>query len=242
MANTKATTETSPSTTATSVYERIKEDILGGRLAPGLKLRIEFVSARYGAGSSPIREALSRLSSDGIVVRREQRGFYVASASVEELQEIVKTRCWLEAIALRESIANATPEWEDALVVAFHRLSRTERPLNEADFRLSAEWEERHAIFHDALISNCESTLLRQYCRDLRNRSDRYRKLAAASVSFHKIHEEHKAIFEATVGGKADLAADLLRSHYLTTQTVIEQRLSHADSKLPMFAAHEGVE
>jgi DNA-binding GntR family transcriptional regulator len=221
---TKISTNVAQATAATSVYERIKEDILAGVLAPGLKLRIEFVSSHYNAGTSPIREALSRLSADGIVIRREQRGFYVASVSVEELREIVKTRCWLEGIALRESISNVTPQWEDTLVVAFHRLSRTERPQNQVDFRMTAEWEVRHNAFHDALISNCGSTFLQQYCRDLRSRSDRYRKLAAASVRTDKIHDEHKAIFESTVGGNAERAVELLKLHYLTTQTVIEQK------------------
>ncbi len=227
----KISTNVARATAATSVYERIKKDILAGLLAPGLKLRIEFVSSRYSAGTSPIREALSRLSSDGIVIRREQRGFYVASVSVEELLEIVRTRCWLEGIALRESISNVTPQWEDALVVAFHRLSRIERPRDNTDFRLTAEWEVHHAAFHEALISNCGSALLQQYCRDLRNRSDRYRKLAAASVTTDRIHDEHKTIFEATIGGNIESATELLKLHYLTTQTVIEQKLLNAESE-----------
>jgi DNA-binding GntR family transcriptional regulator len=196
-----------------------------------MKLRIELVASRYNVGNSPIREALSRLSSDGIVVRREQRGFYVAEVSVEELREIVKTRCWLEGTALRESISNSNPQWEDTLVVAFHRLSRIELPKDNADFRLTAEWEVRHTNFHEALIANCGSTLLQKYCRDLRNRSDRYRKLAAASVRTDNIHLEHKAIFEATISGNIESAIELLKVHYLTTQTVIEQRLTNTKSE-----------
>src|SRR5215211_2947747 len=117
-------------TTATTVYDRIKDDILSGSLAPSLKLRIEFVCERYGTGASPVREALNRLSQDGLAERRDQRGFYVAPVSLEQLAELVKTRCWLEAIALRESIVHRTAEWEERLVLAFHRLSRTPRSLD----------------------------------------------------------------------------------------------------------------
>ena len=220
-------------TTATAVYQRIKGDILDGRLAPGLKLRIEFVSARYGIGSSPIREALSRLSSEGIVVRHEQRGFCVAPISLDELREITKTRCWLETVALRETIANANPHWEDALVVAYHRLSRTNRFLIDTDSTLNPAWEEQHAIFHEALIANCGSSLLRRYCRDLRDQSYRYRMLAAPSKPPGG-EIQHKAIFEAAIARDVERAVELLNSHYQITQTIIEQHLSNiADETVP---------
>lgn len=217
-------------TTATAVYQRIKDDILAGRLAPGLKLRIEFMSARYGIGTSPIREALSRLSSEGIVIRYEQRGFCVAPISLDELREITKTRCWLETVALRESIANANASWEDALVVAYHRLSRTNRFLLDAESTLNPAWEEQHATFHEALIANCGSHLLRRYCRDLRDQSYRYRMLAAPSKPPGG-EIEHKAIFEATIGREVERAVELLNAHYHITQTIVERHLAEMADK-----------
>ena len=59
---------------------------------------------QYDVGNSPLREALNRLSENGMVVREENKGFRVAPASEEELKELIRTRCWLEEIALRESI------------------------------------------------------------------------------------------------------------------------------------------
>jgi GntR family transcriptional regulator, carbon starvation induced regulator len=217
--------EASRPTTATAVYQRIKDDILDGRLAPGLKLRIEFVSERYGAGSSPIREALSRLSSEGIVIRHEQRGFCVAPISLDELREVTTTRCWLESIALRETLANPTPQWEEALVLAYYRLTRTKRFLGDSEPSLNPAWEEQHAAFHEALIANCGSSLLRRYCRDLRAQSYRYRVLAApAKPPGGEI--EHQAIFDAAIGGDVEQAVELLNSHYRITQRVVEQHLS----------------
>ena len=93
-------------TLASSVYDRLRGDILSGSLPPGEKLRTEALRARYEVGNSPIREALNRLSADGLVTREDQKGFRVAAASRADLEELVKTRCWLEQIALRESIAN----------------------------------------------------------------------------------------------------------------------------------------
>jgi len=65
-------------TLASSVYDRLRGDILSGSLPPGEKLRTEALRSRYEVGNSPIREALNRLSADGLVTREDQKGFRVA--------------------------------------------------------------------------------------------------------------------------------------------------------------------
>jgi DNA-binding GntR family transcriptional regulator len=91
-------------TRATSLYDQLRADLLGGALEPGTKLAIEALAEHYATSATPLREALNRLVADGLVERREQRGFVVAGISEHDLAEITKTRCWLEEIALRESI------------------------------------------------------------------------------------------------------------------------------------------
>jgi GntR family carbon starvation induced transcriptional regulator len=210
-------------TTATTVYDRIKDDILSGSLAPSLKLRIEFVCERFGTGASPVREALNRLSQDGLVERRDQRGFYVAPVSLEQLAELVKTRCWLEAIALRESIVHRTAEWEERLVLAFHRLSRTPRSLDNNSYTVNPAWEERHREFHHALIANCGSSRLLGFCTEMRDQADRYRKLAAARVyPKRQGPDEHRVILDATIDGDIEQAVAALEAHYRKTQKIIE--------------------
>jgi len=100
-------------TLATNLYDLIRTDLLAGRFDPGSKLAIEAVATRYASGQTPVREALNRLTSEGLVERRDQRGFAVAGVSDADLIEITRTRCWLEEIALRKSIEARTPEWEE---------------------------------------------------------------------------------------------------------------------------------
>ena len=97
------------STQASTVYDRLREDLLSGRLEPGRKLQMRFLTETYQTGQTPLREALNRLTADGLVECREQRGFYVASISRNELVELTKTRCWVESLALRESMAGLDP-------------------------------------------------------------------------------------------------------------------------------------
>lgn len=212
----------SPSTLATAVYERLRRDILGGVLKPGQKLQVEFVRERYQVGNSPVREALSRLSSNGLVERREQRGFYVAPISADDLRELIKTRCWVEGLALRESIANRTPQWEEALVLALHRLSRVPRALDSATFATNPEWEQLHRAFHLALIRNCGSRWLLAFCEGLIDQAYRHRQLAVAKMYPERNEAaEHRAIVQAAIEGDADTAVRELEAHFQRTAEII---------------------
>jgi DNA-binding GntR family transcriptional regulator len=208
-------------TLASAVYDRLRADILSGELAPGSKLRIEFLRRRYQTGSSPIREALNRLSSDGLIDRKEQRGFFVAQVSADDLRELTQTRCWLEGLALRESMAAHPVEWEEQIVLSTHRLSRVPRSSGDP-YLENPEWERLHREFHRSLISACGSRWLRMYCGQLGDQAYRYRQLAMQS-NFPKRDEQkdHRAIMDAAIGGRVDEAVRLLTAHFRRTADII---------------------
>jgi len=227
MANT--TPETDPdgaagriATRASSVYDRLQDDILTGKLAPGRKLRLKELIETYNTGNSPLREALNRLSANGMVVREENRGFRVSPAHTEELIELTRTRCWLEEIALRESIAHGDVAWEERIVLAYHWLSRAASSQEKTKQPTSPEWEEHHREFHLALISACNSSILIEFCSQLQKRTVRYRNLAEV-VEYRDRHEleEHKDLQEAALARNADLAVELLTRHYTVTSEIV---------------------
>ncbi len=210
------------STQASTVYDRLQADILTGKLQPGLKLRLKELIEKYDTGNSPLREALNRLSANGMVVREENRGFRVPSASNSELAELTRTRCWLEEIALRESIANGDSAWEERIVLAFHWLARKAQNAKDATFYTSPEWEQHHSEFHLALISACNSDILMDFCAELSQRSFRYRNLAEV-VEYRDRHEleEHRELQQAVLSRDADLAVELLHKHYTVTSEIL---------------------
>lgn len=211
-------------TLTTELYERLRTDILRGRLAPGAKLRIEALSDNYQVGATPVREALSKLSAEGFVEKREQRGFSVAAVSLKDIRSLSRTRCWLEEIALRESMKHRTEAWEESVLLAFHRMSRVPRLATTNPPTPSAAADELHWAFHDALLSNCDSPWLLTYCKDLREKCERYRALAAARIyqSDRNPMAEHEAILKAVLAGDEDTAVAELISHYQATLHQIE--------------------
>ena len=185
-------------------------------------MQIEPMSERYGIGIAPVREALNRLSSEGLVERKSQRGFFVAEISMAALEELVKTRIWLESLALRESIQRGDEEWEEQLVLSYHRLARTHRRMPpEAGRELSEEWELRHKEFHLLLLDRCGSSWLLGFCSTMMDQAVRYRSL---SMNLHPsllrregAAAEHEALLNAVINRDTHGACQLLSDHYMTT-------------------------
>jgi DNA-binding GntR family transcriptional regulator len=192
------------------VHRRLRAELLGGGIAPGVKLKVQAIAARFGVGASPVREALSSLAAEGLVERLDQRGFRAAAATVEDFDELVRARCWLEEVVLRESLAAGDGPWEEALVVARWRLKRLRRE--------QPGWEEAHAAFHQTLLAACPSATLRGVAETLRERAERYRALArAAAYPGRDVAAEHEEIAEAALERDAPRAVALLQAHYRAT-------------------------
>lgn len=215
----------SGATRASAVYEQLRTDITQGVLAPGSKLRVGAMGERYGVGASPLREALSRLSAEGLVARTDQRGFSVAALSWGELPTLTRNRVQLESLALTESIEQRDTAWEDQLALLVHRLSRTPRSLASYHYVPNPEWEALHREFHRSLLARCPSRWLRAFCDSLADEAYRFRQLAAVKVfSSRNEHAEHLGIFEAAIHGRAKEAVRLLAEHYTRTAGVISSQ------------------
>src|ERR1700751_3108078 len=131
------------------VLARLGENILSGQVAASPKHRGRELTARYGVGASPLREAMARLSADGLVANESNRGFRVASVSVAEFLDVTENRKRIEGLALERSIKAGDDEWEGRVLAGYHQLRKLEAShrsssrLNDPAF----EWERRHRNF-----------------------------------------------------------------------------------------------
>ena len=201
-----------------AAYLSLREMILVGTLPAGEKLKIEQLRKLLDTGASPVREALSLLTSDMLVERIDQRGFRAAPASRANFEEILTLRCTLEDMALRQSIARGTSDWEEQLVLEHHRMKRVVG---------TDAFEEAHKSFHMTLLCNAGSPMLERYCGQLYDLNIRYSYLAAGGAGYQNrdIAAEHEEIFEAAVQGDADRASQALISHYRLTGDYLSMQL-----------------
>ncbi len=196
---------------------RLRRDIISGTLPAGGKIKSEDIKHRYNVGTSPIREALFQLVTDGLVTADGQRGFRVAELRETDLLDIADWRARLESEALRRSIEAATLDWEAHAIAAFHRMKRFESDSRFRDMseREAADtWEEYHREFHFALYSTCGSPWLLRFCELLIQHGERYRRAYIAYPRVAKaITQEHEALLEAALARDTERAVDILEKH-----------------------------
>ena len=209
-------------TIATSVYDQIRRDIITGALAPGYKLGSTSLRERYQVGISPVREALNRLTAEKLVCFEDQKGFHVAGVGLDDLADLIRTRYWIEEIALRESIARGDDTWEDGIVVAYHRLSKVPRSASTESYEFNPRWEQLHHAFHRAIFANCGSPRLLGYCDLLADQANRYRQLAASISYPHRSEgDEHRALMDAAIARDVEKAVKLHHDHLKKTNDII---------------------
>ena len=207
--------------TTQRVVEDLRARIIQGKLAPGEKLKIESLKTLLNSGASPIREALSLLTSDQLVERIDQRGFKVAPASADHFREILKLRCQLDIISLKSSIDLGDTHWEEQLQQAHDELAADPRDDIE-------HWESLHKTFHTTLLSACDSPILLRFCTQLYDLNIRYRYLAGKSEDYstRDVDREHRGILQAALERNTELAISRLMSHYTLTGEFLADRFS----------------
>lgn len=220
-------------TMASILYDRMRADIIRGDLGPGQKLKIAEISARYGAGAIPVREALSRLANSGFVESRDQRGFAVRKVSAAELLDITRVRVLVESAALRDAIEQGDVQWEARVIGALHALSRLPIYSDAAKRKIDPDWEAAHDELHRQLLSGCQSPWLTNFADELRDQATRYRHISAASQVTPSRHvgAEHAAIVDAAVSRKVELAVALTCEHITTSTQIAVSEFPDANRK-----------
>jgi DNA-binding GntR family transcriptional regulator len=204
-------------------FEQLRADVIGGVLRPGERLRVQALSQRYATGSTAIREALSRLVTDGLVQFEAQRGFLVAHVSRAELIDLTQTRIDLETLAITRAVERADPASEAIIVGKLHLLSRSAPPTTPD---AAQAWGGAHRAFHEALLGGCGSPWLLRLCRLLYDKSERYRHLANIRVAMNpgqRGGDDHKELADAVLARDGSSACRILSTHYRKTTEIILQ-------------------
>jgi GntR family transcriptional regulator, carbon starvation induced regulator len=205
---------------STEVYEAICRDILDGRFEPRARLRMDLLSVALGASLGAVREALVRLTADGLLVADPPKGFVVAPISRLDLSDLTETRVELETRCLRQAIRHGDIAWEGRVIGALHELVRT--PIHFGPNALSAEWSRTHKAFHDALVSACDSRWRMRLREQLFLHAERYRRLSVPyRLGLRDVDSEHAAIAEASLARNEDVAVEMLAEHLRRTADLL---------------------
>lgn len=210
-----------------AAYDALRTDIIRGARPPGERLRIEKLKNLYDVGPTPLREALQRLSADGLVEANGNRGFSVAGLDIAEFKDLNTARTAIEKEALRLSLARGGVEWEAQVVAAAYRMKKEDATLAHGDAADLDSWEWANAAFHTAMVSACGSRWLLRVRKGLHDQCERYRR---ASVYLRRgvrdLGGEHEEIAEAVLSRDAERACALTERHYGATASNLSEEFS----------------
>jgi len=219
-----------------SAYDVLRHEILQGDLLPGERLRAADLRERYNLGLTPIREALMRLSSEGMVTNEVNRGARVRETTLAELHDLMQTRREIEELCLTKAIAQGDAEWEGEILRSMHLLARARLPESTEDRATAAAWEGLHRQFHYALVAAAGSDWLLQIWRDLSDHSERYRKLRLLNyrnlaADVRDVNAEHRMIMDAVLNRDTAQAVALMNTHLRKTEDAVARLLTPAPTE-----------
>lgn len=207
-----------------SVYKQIKSNILVGKLVPGERVLISKVCDELGVSLGAVREALSRLVSDGLVVSIPQKGFQVAPLSRQDLEDITIVRIDVECLCLERALEHGNLKWESGILSAEHELSRYAIEDSESFGRINPQWAEAHERFHFSLVSQCGSPWLLNLRANLYAQSERYRLLSVPLEHKRRaVVKEHRDLAAAAINRDQSRVKTLISEHFQrTTQLLLD--------------------
>lgn len=195
-------------------YDEIQEQIINGTFEPGKKLKVEELKQQLDSGASPIREALSRLVTSGLVEAHDNKGFYVTEISEADIRDLYQTFLQIEILALTQAIMLGDDAWKTSIVAALYNLSLIENNPETPSFRI---WSERNYAFHVALISGCNSPTLLNIRAHVYRLFDRYCQISF-NLSHKELpvnHEEHKKLAASVLNRDLKITTELITHHIL---------------------------
>jgi DNA-binding GntR family transcriptional regulator len=194
-----------PLTKADMAYRQVRAEIVEGALPAGTPIDQEALAARLGLSTTPVREALRRLESEGLVVSRPHRDTVVAPLTKQQLEDTYTVRLALDPLA----IAIAARHASDAELQTVKELSQQATADTDPVTQMY-----KNRTLHRAMYRACGNAVLIQMLDALWDSSDRYRlSTLHDDQTVHRAHVEHSAIAEAMIERRADDAAELMRQH-----------------------------
>lgn len=202
-----------------AVYDVLLDMLMWGKPASGSPLAIDRLSRRLGVSQTPIREALARLETTGLVTRTARRGYRVAAPfSQEQMVELVDARIVLEAGAMRRAMGTRREALLADLEAAVVRQKKSGEKLIGSNPDFTPENVRRYFeddwSFHEAILAHCGNRYIERAANSLQFHVHRMRQTIGVGASDAAVtFEEHQAVVDGVRAGDVEQAVEALQRH-----------------------------
>ena len=230
--------QATPSDTGRNMHDRVIDEmrrrIISGELASGVNLSEIALAESFGVSRTPVREALKKLQTEGLVTIRPRVGTFVTTPSRREITELFEMKELLEGAAARLLAQRGRVAEVD----------RLEQNLVEADRAVAADDSARYAElvqeFHDLLITGADNAKLEAHYRTLMNQLA-YPRLVTTSLGqpgrVLRSDQEHHRVLSLIVEKDGDSAERVMREHVRASRSALMAGLDKADDQRPVRSA-----
>lgn len=205
-------------TLSEQIYEILRNDILTSRFLPGEKLTLKSLQERFGVSSTPVRDALTRLSDEGLAVYDSNIGVKVIRLSEADLRELYQFMGDLDSLAIlyaakyknQAILHNKLKENIEKTSLIF-TCDREGRTLSQEEI---LSWKELSDNFHLIFYDFCENNRLTRAAKQQRSQLTIYSNLYETALPCQlAIERFHISIYQAYQDGNYDLAAKQMKEH-----------------------------
>lgn len=196
---------------ANEIYTHVKSEILSGKYAPGLRINFGALSEHFNKSRLPIRDALNRLSGEGLIQQRVNGGYFVTALTETDIRETYELRGILEGYLVGQAALNFSPA-QLALLEKNIREQEKEKQNIEEYSQLNREF---HETFFQATSNSKFVAVLRQN-RDYQDRFDRINWLTNGQPFVNVTFRQHQEILDAVKLKDPDLAERMVKLHMNT--------------------------
>jgi len=210
-----------PLTRADWVDDRLRVEILVGRIAPGERIPVERLASVWGVSATPIRESVRRLAGEGLVTLLPQRGARVATIDARLAADIYSVRSTLEPMALRQSMIHAARSESERSAFVSEVATSRDRLLGQ--HASTDDFYVDHRDFHRVLLSRCANRVLIEQIEQLADRARLFQLLGATPGRRGDHRREHDELAELVIAGDVDGAVEAITEHLMLTLEVIQR-------------------
>ena len=216
--------------TADWVFNHLHSEIVSGALPPGSRVDLDEVGRLLDVSRTPVREALLRLETEGLVERTPYRGAVVAGIDPVVAEHTAATRIHLEGLAVRLAVPRLTAAQIGEMSATLKKLESLQKdPASE-----TTDWNELNRQFHGIIYEASDSPTLVRPIEALAAQASRFR-LHFRPQSFDS-RKDHRAILVACKGGDPNVAARVAQLHILRAHLATMDR-STVDAGSPLGVA-----
>lgn len=208
------------------VYQILRNDVCGGKYAPGFWLQEQELAQELGVSRSPVREALRQLIADGLVIEVPNKGVFVKEFTLRDIDEIFDMRVMLESYGIQKSRRNLTTVRRQRL---FELLEVLEKSCAAGDMERYVQADEE---LHIRIVELGGNSLVESTYDRVRSMNQQFRVLSLASHQrFEESMEEHRRLIHALVGGDVAVAEETMRVHLELARRTIKEQLSRGQTE-----------